>query len=131
MRAAHKGPTETPTRSIRNIYVPSHKSHDETATGDRCVVPRREPILQETAEVDDGITSQRNTNRDNADTDARHPSDTPGGMQGYEHAAIETTEAMETTKPSRPRTINQGAGRGKSRKELYVKGKGETHVMNR
>ena len=69
---ARKGPTETHTWEYRNIYVQSHKSNDDPAMEYRRMVPRKEPTLQENASVDDGITAQQNTNRDNADTDARH-----------------------------------------------------------
>ena len=58
------------------------------------MVPRKEPTLQETAAVADGITDQQNTTHENDDTDARHPDDTPGGMQRNVHAVNETTEAM-------------------------------------
>ena len=74
------------------------------------MVHREEPTLQETSAVEDGIAPRQNTNRDNDDTDARHPNDTPKGMQRYAHAANETTEAMETTRPVRPITITQWAG---------------------
>ena len=81
------------------------------------MVPRKEPTLQKSAAVGDGIMAQPNTNRDYDDTDARHPNDTPGGMQGNAHDANETTEATGTTKPSHPRTANPGAGKGKRQKK--------------
>ena len=77
------------------------------------MVPRKVPTLQETAAVEVGIADQPKTNHDNADADERRPNDTPEGMRGNAHAANETTEAMETTNPIHPRTINPGADKNK------------------
>ena len=71
------------------------------------MVSNKEPALQDTAAVDDGIMAQQNPNHDNADTDARHPNDTPGGTQGNAHTAYGTTDAMGTATPSHPRTTSQ------------------------
>ena len=63
------------------IYVQAHTINDQPAMEDRFMAPRKEPTLQETASGDDGIMAQQNTNHDNAGAEARHPDDTPGGVQ--------------------------------------------------
>ena len=58
LRNAKKGPAKTPGWENRNIYVQTHKNDDEPAMEDRRMVSRREPTLQETAAVEDGIMAQ-------------------------------------------------------------------------
>ena len=97
----------------------------------RIMVSRKEPTLQETASVGDGIAGQQNTNRDNSDTDERHTNDTPEGMKGNDHA----TPRIKIQKQWKPRNqatqeqVPQEQTRSNGKQKVpYVEEKEKTEI---
>ena len=99
--------SKTHTGSDGNLHVQARTNDDEPEMEDRRMVSGEEATLPGDTAIYDGIMGQGDSNRDNADTDAGHQEDTPGGTQRNDHAGNQNTDAVETTEPSHPRTSNE------------------------
>ena len=84
------------------------------------MISRKEPTLQETASVGNGIMDQHIANHDNDAADSGHSNYTSERMQGNAIAADETSTSMKIAEPSHSRTINQETGRGKRPKMNHM-----------
>ena len=103
-----------------NIYVQSHKNDGKPELEDRIMVSRKNPTLQKTTSINDGIMARQNANRDNADEDARQPNDTPKTLQRKANAAKKTATEVEAAKPMHPRTSDRETRRNKIPTETTV-----------
>ena len=87
-----------------SLYVQTNKDDDPPELEERSIVPGEKPTIPRTTTIGDGIMARRNTNYDNADTDARQPNDTSNELQRDDHAKNQATTTIEETKSCHDRT---------------------------